>query len=65
MSNYFSEFEALFNYKQQYTQNLKRFEQLLKDSGDLLELGSKCQKEARSWGRRSIRSDVRFGRRLF
>ena len=54
MKNYFSEFEALFNYKQQYTQNLKRFEQVLKDSDNLLELGSKCQEEARSWEEKAL-----------
>ncbi len=54
MRNHFSEFKALFNYKQQYTQDLKRFKRILKDSDNLLKLGSKYREEAASWKKKAL-----------
>jgi tetratricopeptide (TPR) repeat protein len=54
MRNHFSEFNSLFNYKQQYTQDLKRFKQILKDSDNLLELGNKCQEAAHYWEKKAL-----------
>ena len=54
MRNLFSEFKALFNYKQQYTQDVQEFERILKDSDNLLKLGSKCQEAAHSWEKKAL-----------